>query len=103
MAQLLRADGRIEEVRPSAPTGKWTLQELQAHVGGSVEFLPWLNKRGLDKLNLVTNEEGALRGLPVNRLATMLVRERLMEIGKPLRYMPTIYGDVVRISTGEKV
>lgn len=95
MATLLKADGTSATVTPAGK--KWTLAELQQHVGGFIEMPPWLAP-----LRMVWNEDGANLGLPVNVAATERIRARLAEIGKPLRYVPTLRGDVLVLDPKEK-
>lgn len=68
MAQLLKADGNVENVTPKNGF-KFSLDEMQKAVGGYIElvYLP-------DGI-LVVNEEGKVHGLPVNMLATDLVQQ----------------------------
>lgn len=96
MAELLKADGTVEQVSP-ANGNKWSLDELQRLVGGFIEAPPWLAP-----LRMVWNEDGGPRGLPVNQAATDRVLARLQEKGGALRYIPTIRGDVVVLAKGEK-
>jgi hypothetical protein len=93
MATLLRADGRTEEVHPKGT--KWTLAELQALVGGYIEQMP-----GVGSVRMFFDEDGRLKGRPVNAAATAMVAEALK--GKTLRYQPVIVGDVVVLTAGEK-
>jgi hypothetical protein len=95
MARWLKTDGTEEQIH--ARGKKWTLAELQKLVGGDIEAPPWLAP-----LRMVWNEEGALRGLPVNRLATAIVRERVLRDGRPLRYLPTIVGDAVVLDDSDR-
>jgi hypothetical protein len=95
MARWLKADGTEEQVHPKGQ--RWTLEELQKLVGGFIEAPPWLKP-----IRMVWNEEGALRGLPVNDAATAIVRERVLRDGQPLRYLPTIVGDTVLLDEGER-
>ena len=92
MAQWIKADGTTETVR--AAGAKWSLEELQALVGGYIEKMPGV------PFTMLMNEEGLLRDLPVNGTATMLVRKALA--GQTLRYLPTIVGDVVVLEKGDR-
>ncbi|MDR0694698.1 MAG: DUF3846 domain-containing protein [Prevotellaceae bacterium] len=78
---LYRANGTQETV---APQNKkyFTLQELQAFVGGYIENV-FLN----DSLIMVVSEEGKLDGLPVNVRATEIIRRYGIE--------DTIVGDAL--------
>lgn len=64
MATLYSIDGMQKEVKPKVEKG-FSLEELQSYVEGNIECveLP-------DGMVLVVNEEGKLKNLPVNRLAT---------------------------------
>jgi hypothetical protein len=58
-----------KEPRPYPPAGaKFTLEELQAAVGG------WIEMVGCPVGTLVMNEEGKLRGLDVNDIACGLAQ-----------------------------
>lgn len=60
---LIKPDGGIVEVCPNNGTD-YSLEELQNFVGGYVQIC-----RGADCI-FVCNEEGKLKGLPVNYAAT---------------------------------
>ncbi|MBI4339657.1 MAG: DUF3846 domain-containing protein [Chloroflexi bacterium] len=62
----MKADGSVLDYPPARK--QYTLKELQAAVGGSIEIAYPPDKRFL----IVVNEEGKLEGLPLNRLATEL-------------------------------
>lgn len=68
MDKLIMADGRIRTVVPKNGTD-YTLAELQHFVDGYIQVLR-LNRRKV----LVINEEGKMRGLPVNQTATTYYR-----------------------------
>ncbi len=68
MATVLSVDGTQASVAPRcAPS--FTLEELQALVGGSIEVVALEDGR-----LLVLNEEGKVEGLPYNEQATALAR-----------------------------
>lgn len=72
MAKLIPTSGPVREVAPAeGPT--FTLQELQAIVGGYIEALR------LGALWLFLNEEGKLHSLPLNERATALMRGRIAD------------------------
>ena len=64
-ALLYKADGTEEAVRPKDGR-KFTLEELQRMVGGYIEVVPLSEGR-----LMVLNEEGKLKGLPMNRAASV--------------------------------
>jgi hypothetical protein len=68
MAVLYTPDSRVKEVQP-ANGRHWTLEELQAIVGGYVEVV-----RTVDHCFMVINEEGKIQTppLPLNIPATRL-------------------------------
>lgn len=84
MGKIIRTDGTTDILgdgkRPL------TLEELQAAVGGYIEIVP-INTQGYTKM--IVNEEGLIRGLPVNAIATLHVGHS------------TIFGDVVLIKNRE--
>lgn len=59
-AVLIKADGTVERVKPK--DAYFTLIELQRLVGGLIELYP----KRLDGDFVVCNEEGLIRGLPIN-------------------------------------
>ena len=61
---LYRADGTKETIAP-ANGSHWTLEELQALVGGYIEVLRTLSGR-----YMVVDEEGKLKNKPINRVAS---------------------------------
>lgn len=68
MAKLLKPDGTEQELTPG-DNGKFTLEQMQKHVGGYVQLI---------KLNgnerLVVDEDGLPKNLPVNEEATTLLQ-----------------------------
>lgn len=65
-ALLIRANGEQEMVSPK--NGKdFKLEELQAFVGGYIEIVSLTLKR-----DMIINEEGKLKDLPVNIRATAI-------------------------------
>ena len=76
------------ELHPTKGPPEFTLEQLQAAVGGYIELLPTcLHSFSKGKVDLVAvvNEEGLLKELPMNPLATMM----LSSLAEP------IYGDVL--------
>lgn len=72
MADLIQPDGTVTEVKPK--NGKeFTLEELQAHVGGYIEMLDVGDGR-----KLIVDEEGKLKRLAPNYAATMLYRRDVL-------------------------
>ena len=93
MALLLKAAGGVEEIRPANGRPMFSLQELQAFVGGYIETV-----RTIGGLWLVINEDGKRLELPRNARATMLYHE---SGGLP---GDVVVGDVVlanRVEMGE--
>ncbi len=66
MAEIIYANGRMEQVAP-ANGSDFSLEEMQRIVGGYIEVLN-LNDGRL----MVVNEEGKLEGLDLNITATYL-------------------------------
>ena len=65
-ALLISVDGSVKRILVNG------LKDLQAHVGGYIEGI-YLNGGG----NLAyVNEEGKLRGLPVNKRASMFIHDK---------------------------
>jgi hypothetical protein len=67
MATFFGTDGTVEERKP-ATGDSFTLEELQAVVGGFIEVVSPIGKN-IGKI-LVINEEGKLMELPLNENAT---------------------------------
>ncbi len=59
--------GKIDIVQPNDPRGGFSLEELQGIVGGYIDIVPlwpgWL---------MVVNDDGLLRDLPLNAVASLL-------------------------------
>jgi hypothetical protein len=70
VAKLLHPDGRVIAVKPKNGTD-FQLQELNEMVGGYIEIVRLPSDS--DAI-MVINEEGKLKGLPFNLLATMTAR-----------------------------
>ena len=68
-AQLLKTDGTVTDVEPKNGK-KFSLEELQAFVGGYIEIAYPPHKSKV----LVVNEEGRLIGLPVNEAASAIYK-----------------------------
>lgn len=76
MATLFRSGSDPQPVAPASGQS-FTLEELQAFVGGYIEAVyPGWSERG-QPLVLFVNEDGKRLGLPFNRWATVLMRGRL--------------------------
>jgi hypothetical protein len=65
MAKLIKVDGSETIVHPK--DSHFTLEELQAFVGGYVQMIQLPNGE-----EMYLNEEGKLENLPINRRATTL-------------------------------
>jgi len=72
MATVFEVNGTRRAVHPATPPS-FTLEEMQALVGGYIEMVPMAG----DKM-LIINEEGKLQGLPYNIDATWQVADRLL-------------------------
>jgi hypothetical protein len=99
MARLIRPDGTEERVTPKRGR-KWTLDELQAHVGGFIQEFP------VEGLSMLVDEEGLLKCLEYNEVATDLVMSFVIaearRRGCGLRYQPRIVGVALVIDPGER-
>ncbi len=95
MANLYSPDGTVTVVNPAGK--KWTLAELQGHVEGDIEMMPGIKAR------VIFNDIGALKLLPVNMKASLLVQELLLATKKPLRYLPVLRGNVLVLDPKEKM
>lgn len=70
MATHLRANGVTKVIFPQDEV--FTLEELQGLVGGYIEVV---SIPDLKNSKLVVNEDGQLMGLPVNAMASSLLRQ----------------------------
>lgn len=77
MAKLIKTDGAVLDVSPRDPTRGFQLDELQGYVGGWVEIVDVRTPDG-EELLLVMDEEGKIKGLPLNLHAISMTRGRLM-------------------------
>lgn len=84
---LYRVNGEVLEVRP-VKGSKFTLQELQTYVGGSIELVPGTAKAGSPAA--FCNEEGRLNGLRVNREATRVFMKGIWS-------NDVLVGDVIQV------
>lgn len=90
MAQLIKSNGEVTEVKP-AQGPKFKLEELQNYAGGLIEKF-----RAGTKV-FVWNENGIGRNLPENEKATMT----LYAEGDGFRNVQTIRGDVLVCNPAE--
>jgi hypothetical protein len=109
MGYHIKADGTVTKVTPA--TGKkFTLEEMQKFVGGYIEIVPAQRLQGgiygvakgmsektevfevPAKAMMVLNEEGKLKGLPRNEVATQIYK---------LGFHDPIVGDVLICMRGE--
>lgn len=73
----------------------YDLDKLQALVGGNIEFVPMPARCPVD---VIVNEEGMLLGMPVNGLATTLVKSFWLQAHDPkdlVMSMLTIVGPCI--------
>lgn len=84
MAILITADDRCREVLPASEKC-FTLDELREYVGGWVELA-----FGTYGIIVVLDEEGKLKGKPINLLATAITHERQV-----IGYEDWIVGDAL--------
>lgn len=82
-AQIIYADGRVLPASPKNGTD-FSLEELQKAVGGYIEIIDLRNGQ-----IMVVNEEGKIKGLPVNIIATEAYNMRFQPISD------VIVGDVL--------
>lgn len=88
-AILIQADSSQQKVRPKK--GKtFSLKELQGYVGGLIQIVPLPSGQVL-----ICNDEGKLKGLPINRIATELWKKEYPIEQYPLNNDELIVGDVV--------
>ena len=92
MALLVRSSGQSEKV--SIEQGN-SLKQLQAFVGGSIEYVPVLNENVKQQgyAYCYCNEEGKLQGLPANPVASVMAGR--------IHFDP-LAGDVVFMREGDE-
>jgi hypothetical protein len=86
----VRADGSVEAGRDQV----LTLEEMQAFVGGQIQVVPIVFNKIWS--SMILNEEGKLRGFPVNITASMLYQRSNRTTGD------FIVGDVLIVEGGIK-
>lgn len=67
-SRWIKADGRELAITPAA--SRFTLKELQAAVGGYIEYVN-LSHAGADEV-MVVNEDGKSLELPLNKVASLI-------------------------------
>ena len=82
MAVLILSSGKTRPVKPKKGVS-FSLKELQGYVGGYIETIKFRDGR-----ILVVNEEGIIRAMPFNRLASIQLR-------KYSNVIDTIVGDAL--------
>jgi hypothetical protein len=92
MAQWIKTSGEVIEVHPKNDGKVFTIEELKGFVDGFIECV-FLN----DKQVLVVNEEGKLKGMPYNPVAT----EVYCMAFQPNRDI--IVGDALLCKLGEEI
>lgn len=77
---LIYAPGKDEPVSQALNRAP-TLKQLQKAVGGYIELIPQFTTLGGSPCHAFCNEEGKLKGLPINRRATQLWHDALPSPG----------------------
>jgi uncharacterized protein DUF3846 len=75
-AKLIRVDGSQVEITSKGK--KFTLEELQALVGGYIESVPHLPGGLSREADMICNEEGKLIGLRFNATASALAQQNIV-------------------------
>lgn len=88
MAKWIRVDGTFQEVKPENGR-RFKLDELQRFVGGYIERV-----KTRDGRDMWVNEEGLLRNLPVNEVATLLIDPNYLHHGIRGNVLVTEHGEV---------
>ena len=76
MARLIKTDGTSTFVKPNKGE-RFTLEELQALVGGLIEIVPHIPQAPRRPYDMLCNEEGLIHGLPFNHKASLLAFQHL--------------------------
>lgn len=91
MATIIRTTGQRENLVGEGPNRTLTLEQMQKALnGGWIEMVYSPMAR---QYFMVVDEEGKLKGLPVNMVATAMARQEGVR--------DVIVGDAILISTGE--
>lgn len=67
----LTTEGEVITALPNNGAKSFTLEELQAYVGGLAEFVRVQTKGVI----LIVNEEGMIHDLPINPIATIIAQQ----------------------------
>jgi hypothetical protein len=73
IAIVYKADGETKNVEPKNGI-RFMLEELQEYVGGYIELVHLMEP----KYYLLVNEDGLLRGLPLNKAASVIAGRRIV-------------------------
>jgi len=73
MARLIKPDGTTQERIEPTNRKVFMLAEMQKYVGGYIEFVYLPN----DEI-MVVNEEGLLKGLPFNDVASLIAKRTIV-------------------------
>lgn len=75
MAIVVRPDRVVSVLLGEGEGGRLTLDQMQAAVGGYIELIRFLNA---EWAYLVVNDEGLLKGLPRNTLASIVANQPIV-------------------------
>lgn len=93
MALLIKCEDYVTSYEQVKPKGKtYSLEELQKFVGGYIQILYLADRQ----LCMVVNEEGKIHGLPINPVAT-----RLLKLLTTMCYNDFIVGNVLICGSDE--
>lgn len=102
MALLIKTDGNIESYKPGNGA-TFTLEEAQAAVDGYVELvrpIPPFDRACHGSVKLVVNEEGLLKDMPLNQIASMLAGKPI--VGPVLICAQSAEGDWIPLTKEEQ-
>jgi len=91
MKTLIKPDGTTERIE-----GVVTLSAAQSLVGGYIEFVPLKDEYAGKNLQLIVNEEGLLKGLPINGVASDYVHPNTLMIDG-------IRGNAILLTDGDRM
>jgi hypothetical protein len=69
--KIFRLTGAVESMPEPAAEGKFSLEQLQEAVGGYIEVVPG-HLGEAEGLLMLADEEGLMKGLPINQMASMM-------------------------------
>ena len=77
MAFVIHPAGNVHEITPTDVTRGFTLNELYSAIGCDLVERVWASDDGM----LIVDEEGLLKQLPYNHMASVITRDHIALVG----------------------